>query len=58
MINEKNKPGRPKVLNNPLVRTVMMEEEDFKYLKSNGINLSKFVRQAVDKQRIKGFYKH
>jgi hypothetical protein len=58
MIEENKQAGRPKILNKPLVRTVMMEEEDFKYLKSNGIQLSKFIRQAVDKQRIEGFYKY
>ena len=46
-----NKAGRPKELNDGIVRTIMMETQDFEYLKSKGINMSKFFRQCVDNLR-------
>jgi len=39
--------GRKKELKNAISRLVHAEEEDFKYLKSQGIGFSVFFRQSV-----------
>jgi len=39
--------ARPKKLPNMIVRTVRAEEKDFIWIKSQGLSISSFFRQAI-----------